>query len=476
MFSPRSFLPDSLEFLPLGRVAVLVGFVASSAVIGACSTSSPPPQPPAEPAPAPSFTPEEQTALQDTVVAHRPQLGGVVVGVYRPQDGATWFTAVGDAREGSPLDADTVLEAGSVTKQFTAALVLLAQQEGKLSLDDKLADHLPEYGADERITLRHLMLHTSGIATYTDTAAFNADPQKEYSQAELVALFQHRPLEFAPGDAFSYSNSGYFLLGMVLEGVYGRAYDELLEDKLFTPLSMTRSGYCDRDPSTTPRAQGHSDDGTVESVHMSQPFAAGALCTTANDLMKWAQAWLSGDVVDTDLGAQGALNDNTPVFYSAGMFNGRTRWRPSVQHGGSIPGFTARVGQVFTSSTGDEDDGLIILSLSNHDSTEHGALAADLADILLPPLPASTFTPDDAQRKQVAGTYQAAGLPPLLIVATDTGLAAYFSDSPELPLRHERDFDYTYDDAGVRLRFLPGEDHLEFEQDGINTWMQRQDD
>jgi len=446
------------------------------AVVPACSTSSPTPDAPQTPAPdvaTPSFSQAEQDAIATALQTHTPTQGGIALGVFRTADGATWFTEAGEAHPGTPMTSTTVLEVGSVTKQFTAALLLLAVDEGKLSLDDTLAFHLPGYGADARITLRHLMQHTSGIPSYTGLEAFNADPQKAYTQAELVALFQHLPLRFAPGDAFDYSNSGYFLLGMVLEGVYGRAYDELLEDKLFTPLQMAQTGYCDRDPTTTPRAQGHNSDGPVASVHMSQPFAAGALCATAQDLMTWAQAWLTRGVVDVDLNQRGALNDGSPVFYSAGMFNGRSNWRNTVQHGGSIPGFTARISQVWASSP---DDGVVVVSLSNHGSTDHGALANAIADVLLPALPASTYTPTAAQLDGVAGTYATPGLPPIRILAVDGGLAAHFGDSPQLPLRHERDFDYAFDDANVRLRFMPDDDRLEFEQHGINMWMTRLND
>ncbi|TVP53823.1 MAG: class A beta-lactamase-related serine hydrolase, partial [Gemmatimonadales bacterium] len=161
-----------------------------------------------------------------------------------------------------PVTDSTVFRIGSVTKQFTAAAILRLAEEGALSLDDELTRFLPDYPTgDHPITVRHLLNHTSGIPNYTALgAAWLSGITLDRSHDEMLALFQDEPLDFEPGQRFAYSNSGYYLLGMVIEEVTGRPYDEFMEEDIFEPLGLRDTSYCWERPIVARRARGYQAD------------------------------------------------------------------------------------------------------------------------------------------------------------------------------------------------------------------------
>ena len=145
-----------------------------------------------------------------------------------------------------PNQPDTKFRIGSVTKQFTATVILQLIQEGKIKLEGKLTDYLTDYRKDtgDRVTIHQLLNHTSGIPSYTSRPTFFAEDSRDpYSVADFVKKFASGDLEFEPGTKFSYNNSGYFLLGAIIEKVTGRKYEEVLAERIFKPLGMTNSGY-----------------------------------------------------------------------------------------------------------------------------------------------------------------------------------------------------------------------------------------
>jgi CubicO group peptidase (beta-lactamase class C family) len=201
-----------------------------------------------------------------------------------------------------PNDLQTKFEIGSMTKQFTALLILQLVNEGKLRLDGHLSDYLPYYRKDtgSRITISELLSHTSGIPNFTEAPGFMDGPASrvKYGVKEFVEKFCSGNLRFEPGTAFEYSNSGYFLLGAVLEQITGLSYERLLEERIFIPLGMKDSGYTHSETVLSHRAAGYerSPSGLRNARYydMSIPFAAGALYSTVGDLCLWDQA-LYGD-------------------------------------------------------------------------------------------------------------------------------------------------------------------------------------
>jgi CubicO group peptidase (beta-lactamase class C family) len=247
-----------------------------------------------------------------------------------------------------PTPPDGVYEIGSVTKQFTAAAVLMLAAEGRLDLDADLTDYLPDYPANGRaIPLRRLLDHTSGIRSYTDIPGFWDLSRREVPRDTLVALFASEPFDFEPGEAAIYNNSAYYLLGLIIEEVSGVSYEEYVQESLFGPLEMDRSSYCSERRITPGKVKGYAftPDGLVHKdpiVH-AHPYAAGSLCSSVADLVTWTRALHSGGFPGPELRAgmlrAGELNDGTRLRYGGGLAFTEIRGHPAVHHGGGIPGF-----------------------------------------------------------------------------------------------------------------------------------------
>jgi len=248
-----------------------------------------------------------------------------------------------------PIDADTVFRIGSITKQFTAAAILKLMEEGALELDDPIERHLPDYpvGA-RRITVRHLLNHTSGIKSYTGLPNFFASlSQKELPVPEMIDVFKDLPPDFEPGERFLYNNSGYLLLGAIIERLSGKDYGTYLRDAFFTPLGLTRTRYLHDRPVTPKRAAGYErrDREVLNAAPLSMnwPHAAGALGSTVTDLLRWDEALRRGEIVSPAsyalMTSPNRLNSGAPVKYGFGLGFSDYRGRRHVGHGGGINGF-----------------------------------------------------------------------------------------------------------------------------------------
>jgi CubicO group peptidase (beta-lactamase class C family) len=231
---------------------------------------------------------------------------------------------------------------GSLTKQFTAAAVLLLEERGKLSVDDPIAKHLPNAPAAwAPITIRHLLSHSSGIPNFTAMPEYPSLRPFATTAAKTVAVFKDKPLDFAPGEKMAYSNSGYLVLGLLIETLSGQSYEAFVRDNLFAPLGMKDSGV-DANAAIIPRrAAGYapSPAGPVNAgfIDMTIPHAAGALYSTTEDLLRWEQALFSSKVVSAS-----SLQKMTTPFkndYAFGLVVRSSKGRKVVEHSGGIEGF-----------------------------------------------------------------------------------------------------------------------------------------
>jgi D-alanyl-D-alanine carboxypeptidase len=280
-----------------------------------------------------------------------------------------------DLENDVPATPETVYRIGSITKQFTSAAIMRLMEQGKLSLDDTLQKFLPNVPTQgNRVTLRHLLNHTSGIKSYTSLGPkWQRVVRLDLATDSVVALFANEPFDFKPGDAWLYDNSGYFLLGMIIEKVSGKRYGQYLQDELFTPLGLKSTMYCDQAPLIKHRAQGYAlrPDGqfiNAEPLSMTQPYAAGSLCSTVNDLAAWTLALSSGKVVSPAsyklMTTPGTLNDGKALTYGFGLGIGAVGGHRQVSHNGGINGFISELHHY-------PDDSLVTVVLTNT-----GALAA----------------------------------------------------------------------------------------------------
>ena len=196
-----------------------------------------------------------------------------------------------------PNQPDTKFRIGSITKQFTSMLIMQLVEAGKIKLEGKITDYLPDYRKDtgEKVTIHHLLTHTSGIPSYTEQPGFLENVSRDpYSVDEFVEQYCSGDLEFEPGSKFVYNNSGYFLLGAVIEKVTGKPYETVLKEKILDPLDMKNTGYDLHSPLIPNRASGYSKtfDGYFNAAYldMSLPYAAGSMYSTVEDLHLWDQA------------------------------------------------------------------------------------------------------------------------------------------------------------------------------------------
>jgi len=247
-----------------------------------------------------------------------------------------------------PATPRTVFRIGSLTKQFTAAAVMQLVQEGRISLDDTIQRFLPTYPTQgHRVTIRHLLTHTSGIKSYTSLD--HHDINRDVPADSLIAVFSRQPFDFPPGERYLYSNSGYFLLGVIVERVTGQLYDRLVRDRLAGPLGLADTRYCFVQPIIPRRAAGYEPEGggfvNAEFNAMAQPFAAGGLCSTVLDLVTWTRALFSDRVVRPitleTMTTAARLNDGSATRYGFGLSIGTLEGHRRIWHGGSINGFTA---------------------------------------------------------------------------------------------------------------------------------------
>ncbi len=235
---------------------------------------------------------------------------------------------------------DVKYRLGSITKQFTAAAILQLVERGKLSLEEPIGKYYTEAPAAwEKVTIHQLLNHTSGIPSYTAIPRFfNKQAMMPMTPAEIVKLTQDKPLEFDPGTKFKYNNSGYILLGYVIEKVSGGSYDEYVRKNLLEPLGLKDTGY-DWNTTVIPkRASGHEPNGKLAPhLDMSVPFAAGSLYSTADDLVKWAEALESGKVVSKESYAK--MTTAYLSKYGYGLVMDKSEGHDVIGHGGGINGF-----------------------------------------------------------------------------------------------------------------------------------------
>jgi CubicO group peptidase (beta-lactamase class C family) len=308
--------------------------------------------------------------------------------------------------------ASTIYRIGSMTKQFTAAGIMREAEQGKLSLGDPISKYLPDVPTHgQRITVRQLLNHTSGVHNYTDSPEWVKHWTEDMTPRQIVAFVDKDTLDFAPGTKWSYSNTGYVLLGMILEKVTGRPYAAYLQREFFTPLGLTQTSYCAQHPTDPQFADGYAtSSGTVkpaEPLSMTQPFAAGALCSTVRDLLKWHRALLDGRIVGARsyslMTTADTLNNGSRINYGFGLVPGQLGGKRTIGHSGGINGFT-------TYGLYMPDEALNVIVLTNSDGGP-APLAQNIARAVLGiplvpmPRPLVALALADSLRDRVPGVY-----------------------------------------------------------------------
>jgi CubicO group peptidase (beta-lactamase class C family) len=344
---------------------------------------------------------------------YRPDAPGAAVLVARGDEilyrGAR---GLADVKTGTPLTANSVFRIGSISKQFAAAGLLKLVEAGKLSLDDPLSKFVPDFPNGEHITVLELLNHTSGVKDYTHIAAWRDGPiEKDLSTAQLIATFKDAKPDFAPGADWAYDNSGYALVGAVIEAVSGQSWHAYLRSALFEPLGLTHTGYGADPKFAAQQVHGYSlEDGKVvpaKVISMTIPNAAGALVSTVDDLLKWNRALHEGRVLKSKTYTRmiTPVGKAVEAQYGLGIERATVQGRPMLDHSGGIFGFESMLEYV-------PGPDISVVVLQNNDSNDDDkgpdTIARKLAAAALgEPYPESTAIAVDATTlKQLEGVYR----------------------------------------------------------------------
>lgn len=366
-----------------------------------------------------------------------------------------------------PVTPETKFRIGSMTKQFTAAAILKLHEEGKLNLDDKLSRFMPGYPRGDEVTIHHLLTHTSGIRDYTQkpdvlkTATVFIEPK------DLIKTFENDRYDFDPGKKWSYNNSGYILLGYIIEKISGKPYGDFLHDNFFGPLGMTNTAFPTASDIIEHEAQGYShEDGQWKKAlnwDMSRVYSAGGLYSTVGDLYRWNEALFNGRVL-SEASLKAAFtpvhtaDDNTPMFegYGYGWILQELRGVREISHGGKLHGFSSYLLRI-------QDEKLTVVVLENAMPSApgmHNGLAEEIAQLYLADKMefAPTFVVDQTVSHRVYDAYvgrYADLLSGTLIVSKDAErLFAQFAGHPSFELFPSSETEFFSKSADEQITFV----------------------
>ncbi|CAA9348145.1 MAG: hypothetical protein AVDCRST_MAG11-3353 [uncultured Gemmatimonadaceae bacterium] len=306
-----------------------------------------------------------------------------------------------------PATDRTVYRIGALTAQFTAAAVLRLVDEGRLALDDDITRHLPGYPTQgRRVLVRHLLEHTSGIASYTSLGPrWERTMARDLPADSIVALFAREPFDFEPGTAFRYNNSGYFLLGLIVERASGQPYATYVRTTIADPLGLGTLRYCGSGAEAG-TANGYTIDrgrfAPAAPLSMTQPFSAGALCASAVDLARWPALLASGRLVPAPLyrrmTSPDTLADGRVLDYGYGVGVREFAGRRTIEHGGGINGFAAHLAHY-------PADGVTVAVLANTQTFDAQRLQRAVARLVLPGAGPRDLPLAAAEQRVYAGDY-----------------------------------------------------------------------
>lgn len=400
--------------------------------------------------------------------------GGAVLIMKSGKPLASKGYGLADADKKAPIKADTKFRIGSVTKQFTAAMILMLQEEGKLSVQDpacKYVDPCPE--AWNPVTLHHLLSMTSGITSVTSLPNWRSELRfKDLTPAEVVARVAALPLKATPGEVYEYSNTNYIVLGSIIEKLSGKTYEQVLNERVIKPLGLKNTGIDDGKKQLANSAAGYTmrnnSAAKADAVSIVTPFSAGAMYSTTEDLYSWQTALLGGRVFKKKETLDAMLTPNKGNYAYGLIVVTDRKGRKRVTHGGGIEGFIA-------DSVYFPEEQLFIAAMTNNDRDSMGELMGALNAI-------ATGEPYTLPKKRVAikvdpaildtyvGEYQLGPVMTLKIERGPEGLTLEPTGQPKTQLYAETETDFFLTVVDAMLKFVKDESGkvtgLEFTQAG----------
>ena len=370
-----------------------------------------------------------------------------------------------DVAKKEKATTDTKFRIGSITKQFTAAAILKLQEENKLQVTDKLSKYFPDFPRAEEVTIHQLLTHISGIHSYTGKPEFIEKVVKPVTNDELINFFKNDPYDFNPGEEARYNNSGYFLLGYIIEKVSGKNYGQYLKDTFFDPLQMKNTGVHASTLSLKNEAKGHTNTAgkydKAPNWDMSWAGGAGALYSTVDDLYLWNEALYSGKVLNeksfTAAITPVILNNGkkAPGFeYGYGLALGKYREHSVVQHGGGLHGFISQLSRF-------PEDKLTVAILTNIAPPEANLDAYTIAQFYLwenmakqPSYSAQSVSGDV---KAYEGRYDFRNGAVMIVSAEGNELFAQLTGQPKFPIFSSAPDEFFWKVVEAKIKFTRNE-------------------
>jgi CubicO group peptidase (beta-lactamase class C family) len=355
------------------------------------------------------------------------------------------------------MQPDQVFRIGSITKQFTAIAILQLAEQGKLDLQDNITRFIPDYPTQGyTITIEHLLTHTSGISSFTGMNDYLERMTLDLAPEEVIDHFKNQPMKFAPGTKWEYSNSGYFLLGYIIEKITGKSYADYLEEHFFKPIGMT-SSVCGNDTRLIKKRAGTYRMGKngIENalpLSMTQPFSAGSIQSTVEDLYKWNLAVQSGKLVKKEnlekAFANHKLTDGTLTDYGYGWQLGYIQDSPSIEHGGAINGSSTMAIYL-------PKEDVYVAIFSNCECYQPGDLAAKLAAIAIgKPYAYKEITLQDSVLQEYTGVYENEKGEERLLTVSGNKLYSQRGRNPKFVIKASQADRFFFEDALVTIEFV----------------------
>ena len=350
--------------------------IVLSLMLAGCGRQSvsvtPSPEATASPSPSPTRELDHPASKIDEILAsltEKEEFTGAVLVARNDDVLLSQGYGLADRDKNIPNTPQTKYRLGSITKEFTAAAILMLQAQNKLNVQDLICIYIPECPSIwQDITIHHLLTHTSGIPNITDFPDFQAFKATPSPPDQTVERFKNKPLDFQSGERGSYSNSGYVLLGTIIEQASGQSYEAFLQQYIFEPVQMKNTGYDHNDGSLATGYTGfHANWETPDYLDMTIPFAAGGLYSTIEDLYLWDQALYTEQLMSQEslnmMFTPQAMLSNLGMNYGYGWFIREVKNHLVISHSGGIDGFATEMRRY-------PDDKVTIIILSNRETTE----------------------------------------------------------------------------------------------------------
>jgi CubicO group peptidase (beta-lactamase class C family) len=362
------------------------------------------------------------------------------------------------------MQPEMIFEIGSITKQFTAISILMLMEQGKLDLDDDITEFIEDYPTHGyHISIHHLLTHTSGIKSYTSMESWAPVWRKDFEPKELIDFFKNEPMDFAPGTEWRYNNSAYFILGYIIELASGQTYEEFVEDNIFKPLGMRSSLYGSNSEIIKKRAYGYQKNEeyvNAEYLSLTQPYAAGSLMSTVEDLFIWNRAIRSNKLVkqeSIDLAFTNyELNNGEKINYGYGWGINEINGSPTIEHSGGIFGYV-------TNSIYLPNEDVFVAIYSNCDCNGPGVVSTKMAAIAIgKPYPAEEdlISVDSENLNKLVGVYDFSDASTRIITVADNQLYSQRPGSNKFKLFPIKKNTFSFENDFATIQFQENGDEI----------------